>query len=89
MDPILAYTYSYDISDQLGHGFLTQKIKRDPMRSLEVKRRSNLKNAPRDAIFGAHTLTISLSNIGYAILTSKFIRGHWRSKREGQKTKYT
>ena len=41
--------------------------------------RSNLKNAPRDPIFGIYSHIISLTNIVYGILTSKVIRGHQRS----------
>ena len=38
-----------------------------------------MKNAPRDSMVGMYTYMIPLTNIGYGILTSKVIRGHWRS----------
>ena len=62
-----------------GYGILTLKLIRGQQRSLEVKMRSNLKNAPRDPIVCKHTHMISPINIGYDILTTEVIRGHWRS----------
>ena len=61
------------------YDILTQIVIRGHWRSQEVKRRSNLKNAPRDPIFGIYAHIISLTNVVYGILISKVIRGHQRS----------
>ena len=66
MIPLIIMTY----------GILTPIVIRGHLRSLEVKKRSNLKNAPRDTIFGIYTHMIFLTNIGYSILNQK---GHKRS----------
>ena len=59
--------------------FLTPKVIGGHLGSLEVKKRSNLKNVPRDTIFGIHTHMIPLTIIGYDVLTPIVIRGHLRS----------
>ena len=52
----------------ISYGILTPIVIRGHLRSLEVKKRSNFKNALSDTIFGIHTHMISLTNIGYGIL---------------------
>ena len=51
-------------------------------RSLEVKRRSTLKNSPGKPIFGMHSHMISLIHIGDSILTTKVIREVTRGPKE-------
>ena len=53
------------------YDILTLKVIRGHWRTHEVKMRSNLKNAPRDPIFGIYAHIISLTNIGYGPLRSK------------------
>ena len=61
------------------YDILTLKVIRGHWRSQKVNRRSNLKNAPRDPIFGIYAHVIPLTNIVYGILTSKVVRGYQSS----------
>ena len=55
---------------------LTPEVIRVHWRSQEIKRRSTLKNAPRDPFVGMYNHVISLTYTVYGILTLKVIRGH-------------
>ena len=76
----------------IGYAILTPEVIRDHWRSQEVKMSSNLKDAPRDPIFGMYTHVISLTYsgngilipkcvIGYNFPTLRFYKGHLRSKK--------